>query len=289
MAEQAAVRALEALGFNLNEGRAYTALLQRGPSTGYEVSQHAGVPRSAVYAVLRRLVGEGAARREPGPPERFTAVPPEALAALLRQRFESSQHAMIEALAELDTSPSVPDAFSVEGYERILEEATRIVESARVTLVLSGWPRELAQLARELERAVERGVYVLLFSHAGLPEPLAGVQFSYGLRESDLEAFWRHRLVVVADDRKSLIGATEQKPGDRAVISETVAIAELAVGQVTLDVTLLAQRHGIDTSEVMGRVLGDRVGRLDTLLAGSVPSLGSPGRRTKKAARARAD
>jgi hypothetical protein len=95
--------------------------------------------------------------------------------------------------------------------------------------------------------------------------------------------------VVVGDDRRSLVGATEQKRGDRAVISETVAIAELAVGQVTLDVTLLAQRHGVDTSEVMAKVLGDRVGRLDTLLAGAQPSLGAVARRARKTGRHRAE
>ena len=56
------VAALVALGFSLNESRAYHALLQESPATGYEVGVRRMIPRSAVYGVLRRLVSVGAAR-----------------------------------------------------------------------------------------------------------------------------------------------------------------------------------------------------------------------------------
>jgi sugar-specific transcriptional regulator TrmB len=267
MSDDEIVRLLGALGFSLNESRAYVALLQAGASTGYEVSRNAGVPRSAVYTVLRQLVARGAARREPGPPERFTAVSPAGVEALLRRRFDASIVAMREAANHLDAAPAGPDAFSVAGYERILDEATRIASSAKKCLVVSGWPRELALLGPAIAKAARKHAFVVLFSHAALPAGLEGVHFSYGLREVDLESFWQHRLVVVADDRHSLLGATTGRTGDRAVISETPAIAEIAVSQVALDITLLAQRHDVDVTTVMAKMLGDRVGRLDTLLA----------------------
>jgi hypothetical protein len=57
---------------------------------------------------------------------------------------------------------------------------------------------------------------------------------------------------------------------------------------VALDLTLLAQRHGFDTTEVMAKMLGDRVGRLDSLLVeGVTPQLGgSVGAKSSKAAKA---
>lgn len=275
MTQADVVEALVALGFNLNEGRAYAALLRLGPSTGYEVSQRAGVPRSAVYAVLRRLVDEGAARSLAGNPEKFIATPAESLLELLRRRFEGSGKALQEAIDRMDVAPVVPDAFSVKGYDRVMEEACRVVASAKGTLVVSGWPRELSTLEAELNAAHARGVYLVIFSHAVLPEGLAGVHFSYALPEGGLEDFWEHRLVVVADDRRVLIAATERRAEDTAVLSEAAAIAEFAVGQVALDITLLAQRYGHDVSAVMARILGDRVGRLDQLLSqGAQPELG---------------
>lgn len=266
MAEPDVAVALTSLGFSLNEGRAYAALLRWGPQTGYEVGQRAQVPRSAVYGALRRLVSVGAARSIAGTPERFVASPPDTVLALLRKRFESQAETLESAIAELDVSLEVPDAFSVRGYERVMEEAERLVRTAEKRLSISGWPRELAQLRQALAEAAERGVAIVIFAHAALPPELVGTHFSYGLDEAALEDFWKHRLVVVSDDRRTLIGATERAPGDNAVVSETEAIAEIATSQIALDITLLAQRHRWDTRETMAKMLGDRVGRLDTLL-----------------------
>lgn len=266
MAEPDVVPALVALGFSLNESRAYAALLQESPATGYEVGVRAQIPRSAVYGVLRRLVKAGAARSIAGTPERFAPAPADELLAMLRKRFDASTGQLEEAIRRLDTTPPAPDAFSVRGYQRVLEEAERLIRSAQQRLVVSGWPRELEQLAAELKRAAKRKVYIVVFSHAELPA-LPGEIFSYGLPESGLEEFWKHRLAVVADDQRTLVGAAEQSDTDSAVVSETTAIAEVVTSQVALDITLLSQRTGRDIEGVMARMLGARVGRLDTLLS----------------------
>ena len=263
------VSALVPLGFSLNEARAYGALVQGGTATGYEIGQRAQIPRSAVYAVLRRLVKAGAARSIPGhdgAPERFTATPAETLLALFRKRFDASTHSFEEALRSLDTTPEAPDAYSVRGYVRVLEEAERLVGTAKERLVVSGWPREIALLVAELRKAVKRKVYLVVFSHAALPD-VPGDVFSYGLDEPSLESFWKHRLVVVADDLRTLVGATEQATHDSAVVSATPAIAELATSQIALDITLLAQRQRRDVEHVMAKMLRARVGRLDALLS----------------------
>ena len=266
MAEPDVVPALVALGFSLNESRAYAALLQESPATGYEVGVRAQIPRSAVYGVLRRLVKAGAARSIAGTPERFAPAPADELLVMLRKRFDASTGQLEEAIRRLDTSPKAPDAFSGRGYQRVLEEAERLIRGAQQRLVVSGWPREIEQLSGELKRAAKRRVYIVIFSHAELPA-LPGEIFSYGLEERGLEEFWKHRLVVVADDHKSLIGATEMSDSDAGVVSETTAIAEIATSQVALDITLLSQRTHRDVEGVMAKMLGPRVGRLDTLLS----------------------
>jgi sugar-specific transcriptional regulator TrmB len=265
MAEPEVVAAFVALGFSLNESRAYRALLLESPATGYEVGVRAQIPRSAVYGVLRRLVAVGAARAIAGSPERFAAAPPDEVLTLLRKRFDGQASALEKAIRDLDTAPPAPDAFSVRGYDRILEEAERLIAGASAHLVVSGWPREIDRLAQELRRAAKRRVYTVTFSHAELPK-LPGEVFSYELEEAALEEFWKHRLIVVADDARTLIAATEKTDKDDGVVSETPAIAEVATSQVALDITLLAQRQRRDVQHVMARMLGHRVGRLDTLL-----------------------
>ncbi|MCA9610697.1 MAG: TrmB family transcriptional regulator [Myxococcales bacterium] len=269
MGEADLIQALTDHGFSLNESRAYTALLQSGPSTGYEVGQKAQIPRSAVYGALRRLVSAGAARSIAGHPERFVAAPAGNLLSLLRDRFDASVVRFEKAVRSLDTDPPVPDAFSVRGYERVLEEAKTLIDGATTQIVLSAWPRELHRLNGSLSEAVRRKVPTYVFSHATIPEDVPGRHFSYGHQEKDLEAFWKHRFVLVVDDQRTLIGATEGTDTDNAVISETDAIAEITTSQIALDLTLLAQRAGADTSEVMAAILGDRVGRLDELFARS--------------------
>jgi sugar-specific transcriptional regulator TrmB len=280
MTEPDLVPPLGALGFSLNESRAYAALLRESPATGYEVGVRAHIPRSAVYGVLRRLVQAGAARSIAGAPERFVPAPLTDLLTLLRKRFEASADALEDAVSKLDYAPPAPDAFTVRGYDRVLEEAERLVAGAQTRIVTSGWPREIARLADELRRAAKRRVHVVTFSHAALPR-IPGEVFSYGLAEASLEEFWKHRLIVVVDDARTLIGATERHKDDHAVLSETAAIAEVATSQVALDITLLSQRQGRDVQAMMARMLGQRVGRLDTLLGTS----GEPEGRVRKSSK----
>ena len=198
-------------------------------------------------------------------------TPAEEVMELLRKRFESSATKFERAIREIDVSPQVPDAYTVRGYRRVLEEAERVVQRATHKLILSGWPREIAHLSPELRRAVkQRKLYLVIFSHAELPE-LPGHVFSYGLHEGELESFWQHRLIVVADDILTLIGAAEMSDRDDGVISETRGIAEVATSHVALDITLLSQRQKTNVEPVMAAMLGQRVGRLDSLLAPTAP------------------
>lgn len=270
MTQPSVVQALVRLGFSLNESRAYHALLMQSPSTGYEVGARAKIPRSAVYSVLRRLVQAGLARSVSKRPERFVAVHVDHVTALLRKRFETSAKEFEEAVVQMDTTPLVPDAYSVRGYTRVLEEAERMIQRCKNMLVISGWPREIEHLLPEIQRAQKRKVFTVVFSHAKLP-PIAGAVFSYGLEQQALEEFWKHRITVVVDDQHTLIASTEMSEQDHAVISETAPLAEVATSQIALDIMLLAQRTGVSAKRVMERMLGERVGRLDTLLPTKLP------------------
>src|SRR4030095_489679 len=98
------------LGSSRNESRAYAALLQESPATGYEIGVRAQIPRSAVYGVLRRLVKAGAARSIPVSPERFPPAPAEDLLQLLRKRFDTSAEQLEDAIRRIDLTPAHADA-----------------------------------------------------------------------------------------------------------------------------------------------------------------------------------
>ena len=108
---------------------------------------------------------------------RFAPAPAEELLVLLRKRFDASTDQLEEAIRRIDTSPPTPDAFSVRGYQRVLEEAERLIRGAQQRVVVSGWPREIDQLSAEMKRAVKRRVYLVVFSHAALPSIHSGLVF----------------------------------------------------------------------------------------------------------------
>lgn len=268
-----AIEQLTELGFTLNEARAYVALLQAGPATGYEVGQQAQIPRSAVYGALRKLVSVGAARSVSGTPERFAATPPKTVIATLRKRFAASADDLEVSLKGVGSSPAELEVFRVRGTEQNHEEALRLINESTSTVLLSGWPRELTRFSKELAKAEKRGVFVVTFSHAKLPDDYPGIVYSNSLVESDLEQFWKHRLFMVVDDSRTLIAAMEHQDDDTAVVAHVPAIAEVVASQITLDITLLTQRYHHDSGVVIGRLLGDRVGSLGPLLARQEPPI----------------
>ena len=73
-----------------------------------------------------------------------------------KKRFEQQTESLEEALTRVDARPELPDAYTVRGYTRVMEEAERLVGTAKERLVLSGWPRELEVIAAELKKAHKR-------------------------------------------------------------------------------------------------------------------------------------
>src|SRR4030042_2005998 len=47
---------LGALGFSGYEARAYVALLEGHPATGYELAKRSGIPPSKIYPILKKLI-----------------------------------------------------------------------------------------------------------------------------------------------------------------------------------------------------------------------------------------
>ena len=54
-AEDQIVAVMKRFGYTGSDARTYIALLQTNPATGYELASRGGIPRSAIYGVLKRL------------------------------------------------------------------------------------------------------------------------------------------------------------------------------------------------------------------------------------------
>ncbi len=247
------IEGMRRLGFTSSDARAYAALLDTHPATGYELAARSGVPRSAIYGVLRGLAAAGIVNEVAQKPARYVPLPPERLLESLSLRFERDLGRLREGLERLGGSVDEPATWSVQGYAAMVDQATALIRSAERSVHVSLWAREGAALAGALGAARDRGVDVILFSFNTLPTGL-GEAFCYGIAEAELEPHWRHRILLVADHERLLVGAADRSERSRAVITEDPALVEMAVNNLVLDVTLLGERTGTDVGPAVARL-----------------------------------
>ena len=257
---------LSELGFSTNEARAYRGLLVESPATGYEIAQRAGIPRSAIYAVLKRLEDHGLVARVEETPARYAPLPPADLMGVLRRRFDGSLKSLDESIRKMRPPPPPVDLWNVTGYDEVMDRAEGMIQSAEKSVFVSMWRREADRLRPAFEGAARKKVKSIAFSFCAL-EGIPGRLYSYGLDEKDLEAFWKHKLILVVDHGRTLMGSTEPDGKSEAVATGHPAIIEVALNNIALDITLLSQRKKVDATESMIEMLGDRLGSLDPLVA----------------------
>jgi HTH-type transcriptional regulator, sugar sensing transcriptional regulator len=262
------LESLSELGFSTNEARAYKCLLVESPATGYEIAQRAGIPRSAIYAVLKRLEDEGMVARVEETPARYAPLPPSDLLGVLRRRFDRSLEGLDASLRRMRPPPPPVDLWNVSGYNEVIERARALIDAAEHHIFCSLWHREASRLKPAFEAAHRRKVKIIAFSFCALDE-MPGRLYSYGLDEKDLEVFWKHKMILVVDHARTLMGGVEPEEGSEAVVTGHPAITEVALNNIALDITLLSQRKKVDATESMVQMLGDRLGSLDPLVAKS--------------------
>src|SRR5688572_30159367 len=86
-----AISLLQELGFTEHEARAYQALLQQNPATGYEVAKVSGIPRPNIYPVLQKLEARGAAVRIAGDDTtRYLPIPQQEFLKRIGSHFQET-------------------------------------------------------------------------------------------------------------------------------------------------------------------------------------------------------
>jgi HTH-type transcriptional regulator, sugar sensing transcriptional regulator len=265
--EDRVVTAMKPFGFTATDARIYLSLLKQHPATGYEVAARSGVPRSAIYATLKRLEGMGIVNAVPGKPARHVPLPVDRLLAQLESRLRLGLGELKTTLEQLSSRGPEVSTWTVHGYAATLAQCEMLIAQSREALFASLWAREALQLAPALRAATGRGVDVVLFSFNPLPDGLGEV-CSYGLPETALEGDWRHKVILLADRRRLLVGGAERTDENRAVVTDEEALVEIALNNLILDITLFGERRDVDTTAVVSR-LTSHMAPVDELLASS--------------------
>src|SRR5690625_1672666 len=106
---------MKKLGFGEYEARAYIALLQHGPGSGYSIARAAGIPRANVYGVLDKLVQRAAAQRYRSKRGmHYSPTPPDTLLDGIDEQHRAVMETAGQALRNLSAARAKAPAFSLE-------------------------------------------------------------------------------------------------------------------------------------------------------------------------------
>ena len=186
---QKAIAALEELGFSTYEARAYLALLQESPVTGYQLSKRSAIPRSRVYETLERLVAKGYAVSLQAEPIEYAPLPTKELLDQIKGQFTSTVSALETEIENLAAAGRPESIWNLHGRASILNRGRAMIARAQKSVYLVAWAQTIREVQAELEAAAGRGVRVVVIS-CGEIELTVGAHYRH--------AFEEH--IVCADD-----------------------------------------------------------------------------------------
>ena len=256
---------LSKFGFTQNEAKAYLTLLRHCPATGYEVSQHSGVPRSAIYEILRKLELSGAVYSGGGKPVHYSPIPPEQLATQLSSRFKHNIHDLKDKLSELNTPLSSQQTWNIKGYNAMIDHARIMTDDAKESIYISIWDRECSELKIQLGQAESRGLDICVFSFTKLSRSFGSV-FSYNIDEEKLRKIWHRQIMMIADKKNSILGGADKTVDNQCIFTDNSSIVDTCLNYLILDLTLFSQRKNIDVQKNISKMLSNKTDQLRSLL-----------------------
>lgn len=259
---------MKKLGFTVYEAKAYISLLQNNPATRYELSKNSGVPRSAIYDVIRKLEAIGAVNGLYSEPQKYVPLPPDQLFDLLERQFKERVDEVRSSLKQFEISLEPGHLWNIVGYENMIHKAREMIERAEKSIYVSLWQREADMLAEELHKAIERGVKIIAFSFNSLDIPNE-CHYTYGLNQSALEKFWDHKIILVVDQNELLMGEADNVMPKKTTWTKNTAIVDIATNHIILDITLYGMRTGVDVSQTVIAMQKSQSDELQDLLASS--------------------
>ncbi len=241
---------LKELGFTAYEARAYLALLKANPATRYELSKNSGVPRSAIYDIIRKLEKSGAVNAMYTKPEKYVPLPPEQLMDLLQRQYMTRLKEARDSLQSFKTDLEPGHLWNIVGYENMLHKAREMICKAQQTIYVSLWEREAKLLKPEFAQAQKRGVEIIAFSFTPLKIASARV-FSYHIPEKELQKIWDRKIILVIDKAELLMGEADELRAKKTAWTDNKAIVDIATNHMILDVTLFGLRKKRDVGDTV--------------------------------------
>ena len=247
--DQIAMRVKE-LGFTVYEAKTYVALLQNSPVTRYELSKNSGVPRSAIYGVIKQLENLGAVNALYSEPEKYVPLPPEQLFKLLEDSLKLKISDARESLKGIESNLVTDHLWNIVGYQNMIQKSKEIIDNAQEEIYLSVWKREFNLLEEQLNKAKNKNLKITIFSFNDIHFD-TDFLYSYNIKEKELQKIWDHKIILVADRRELLMGEADEQLPKKTAWTTNRAIVDIATNHIILDITLYGLRLSVDVNSAV--------------------------------------
>jgi len=206
--------------------------------------------------VLRKLEAGGAAFSTGEKPARYLPTAPDRYVHQVRSRTLQSLDRLDVLLDRLPKRAIPEPVWIVSRYDEVMEKVRSMIQGAQESVYLSMWGREVEEIRGALESTAGRDLHRVLHCPGQLDEPPTGFSFWRDDLASDAQkAGWSHKTLLVVDHREALIGGTEPHADNHAVVTANRSLVDVATNHIILDITLLAQRTGVDCAQDVGPMM----------------------------------
>ena len=223
------------------------ALLAAGRASAYAVARAAGLPTSKIYQAIQKLERRDMVTQLAGSNGRgkmYAAISAKKFVSDTISRQKRLGDQLIEALAQVPKRADHELIWNLDGWDEIEDRILNLIHDAKRSLLVSGWPEELAMLAGALQAAHRQGRKIALV-HYGTPKA-AWPFMVYVHRQEKVIARERHgrTFCITTDGATSLIAP---------IPSEGIVNAALSANRTFVGVTEDFIRHDIYFLKVMKR------------------------------------
>jgi len=247
------IERLVELGFSEYEAKAYVALLEENPATGYQVSKISGVPRSMVYEVLAKLTARGAAMEllQEGRTQ-YAPIPPRDFFDQLHREHEDLVASLKDDLTAVGTTSDLEYVWNIEGYDNVMARAQEMIRQAEDRVYMAVLPTTFPPLKPALEAAIARGVRVVVYSSQSLDLPGGRVVVT-SMSRDHLKRPEGLGLILVVD-------------GDEVLIGERLTATQARSSWTRSPLFVLVAEHHLRTDLYLPRILDELGDRAEELI-----------------------
>lgn len=207
---------LQALGMTDWESRAYLALLEEAPATGYGIAKRAGIARSKIYEVLASLAASNFVQVSRGEPQMYAPLPPRELVSRLRSQFNQTLDEAETSLMRYATEAVHDGAiWDLQGRSAILERANQLISAAQRRILAEMWTQDVPALEESLRAAAKRGVEIILVGYGEMELEYATVH-PHPATDTVTAGLGGRWIVVSIDDRELVAGNVSAGAHSRA-------------------------------------------------------------------------